>query len=773
MRSIDDHSFLCAINFCRIVGFLGDSDPAATTSTAATASPRSSRSARDNLDASSSSVQQPPNDDDKNERHKVELVWSVRSGKTKVVWDGSDITHLFSPEATKDRYETVDVSWQADVGPSTQGANATTATATGTSKVQVRIVAHVDSVTDLMRRPQYDLRLNGKSYRCLPTRDELRELAFVHSRSRRNRGSRTRSSAAPTPAEQSEPQAGVETSVVVTPVPAGLDDESATHDDRPEVQSDEGAAAPEVAALVAADESLEVTLRLEDLSSLGSHATGAGAGDDDDVVEAMITTQGGGGNDNDDRDEKLHRHVGGDVDELSDLGCGEEDEAEIESNGTGAVNLVGNEDDDDEKEESYCVTPAASTDFDFRLSMVGLKSAHSNSEHSSTDGAAAAAALVVDELRSDLYSPMLETLRLRITDHLPQLEDVVSKAIIRAFFVDNESSQYSCSGASFSPPRHVPVQIQPDLQGSSSSGSTFASAHNNNTSNISTHPCRRSTTVQLEMDSIKAAHEFVTALSHVAGNGEDAECRSDDDDDETSLDRRLDFMQAQIDAIFCLVRNDDIVPSQAARILLRVACVLGLEFDRPIPTNTVLLTNLDGTATARDVSKALAAFGEVVVTAVAPGGYGLGRFRDSTAAFRAEASRDSLLVKGHAPCVTVLSSSVASASGQEPAEISQLDETGHSGAADEDLRTDSPPSVVARPESPPVTIPHLMALGDFSISFVASSGAAMSSSASSMMMAAAPNKPRPISEAATSSGSSSTQATLAMTESSVSVFQPR
>lgn len=706
---------------CRIVGFLGgDSDP---TRSAAASSTRSSR----NVDATNANDEQiqplPPN-----ELHKVELVWSVKSGKTKIVWDGTDITHLFAPGSTRDRYETVDVTWKADVvAAQVQGA-------TSATKVQVQIVAHVDSVTDLMRRPQYDLRLDGKSYRSLPTRDELGELAFLHSRNCKKRT---------TAAEHSQPRAGAET----VAVPAvGLDE--GTNDDIPELQNDQEAASPEVAAPEPANAS-----KLEDLSSLGSHVSAEAAGDD---IETTLTTPG---DVNEDRDENLQCHVGGDVDELSDLGCGVGDEEEVGSDGSDAVILAGTE--EDEKEESYCVTPATSTDFDFRLSMVGLKSANSSENNSSTD-----AAQVVDELRSDLYSPMLETLRLRITEHLPQLEDVVSKAIIHAFFVDNESSQYSCSGASFSPPRHVPMQIQPDLQGSSSSGSTFASGNVNN--NISTHPRHRSTTVQLEMDSIKAAHEFVTSLSQAADEGEDAECRSDDN--ETSLDRRLDFMQAQIDAVFCLVRNDDIVPSQAARILLRVACVLGLEFARPIPTNTVLLTHLDGTATARDVSKALSTFGEVVVAAVAPGGYGLGRFRDSTAALRVESDRESLLVKGQVPCVTVLSSSVASAAaGQEQADVSALDETGHSGA-DEDLRTASPPSV-ARPESPPVTIPHLMALGDYSISFVANAGA-MSSSTSSLM-AAAPNKPRPISEAATSSGSSSTQATMAMTESSVSVLHPR
>jgi hypothetical protein len=72
--------------------------------------------------------------------------------------------------------------------------------------------------------------------------------------------------------------------------------------------------------------------------------------------------------------------------------------------------------------------------------------------------------------------------------------------------------------------------------------------------------------------------------------------------------------------------------------------------------------------------------------------------------------------------------------------------------ADDALRTDPPSLSSSRPDSPPVTIPHLMALGEYCISFVPES------------IATAPEKPRPISEATSSTGSSSTQDTLLTTD---------
>jgi len=46
---------------------------------------------------------------------------------------------------------------------------------------------------------------------------------------------------------------------------------------------------------------------------------------------------------------------------------------------------------------------------------------------------------IQDELHSDLYSPVLESLRLQITTSLPQTEEMVSRAIMNAFFRDSSS----------------------------------------------------------------------------------------------------------------------------------------------------------------------------------------------------------------------------------------------------------------------------------------------------------------------------------------------
>jgi hypothetical protein len=682
--------------------------------------------------------------------HTVELIWSVKSGKTRLLWDGNDVTHLFPPEDTKDRYRSVQLSWSTAPSSSSSvphqpiAAEAITAAATtAATTTAVQVAAHADVATDLAGRPQYDLRVDGASYRALPTRDELlarlrlrrqQEQLQRQQEKQQERGrQQTRSAGA-----GSEPKAEARDNAAG----AGAGGEELGVDKGeppPPPPSSPGApSSPSSSAPPTGDSASEPRhpgiARQQLQQQPGDIAGESGAGspekDNNGATEGPEV-----------RDENLvcrGSSDGTDAELMSELGSGPgEDDANVA------------------RGESFhnCPSPS-STDFDFRLSMVGLKHVGNPSARSSPGGAGAGA-VVVDELRSELYSPMLETLRLTISEHLPQLEDVVSRAIIRAFFADADSSHHSGSGL---PTPSSPAKSQQQGDGHRPQDLTRCSSNASSTSRRSSASRRsgsanahqRLDAVQLELDTLKAAYEFVEALPQADGTQEDS--RSD-----SGLDLRHVFMQKQIDSICWLVRNDEVTPAEASRILLRLACLLELDFASPVPADTVLLAGLGGSATPQDAALALSELGEVSASAVSPGGFGLVRFRDPIATPRLEAIHDRISVQGKCPQVVVLSSS--SVANQKDLESDERVHPTTTNLADDALRTDPPSLTSNRPDSPPETIPHLMALGEFCISF-----AAPNSSLSTI--GTVPDKPRPISEATSSTGSSSTQGTAAAEPSS-------
>jgi len=286
------------------------------------------------------------------------------------------------------------------------------------------------------------------------------------------------------------------------------------------------------------------------------------------------------------------------------------------------------------------------TDVNFRLSMVGLnKFAQQTSE-------------VRDELHSELYSPILESLRTQISEYLPQLEDMVSRAIINAFFVDPDVAHDTLSSSSSS---------------SSDGRSTKADPY------------------QVEADTLCSTFEFVSRN------------RAKKEDE----DLYLSCMQKQIDSVFIRVRNDELSPEQATRILLSAACVLELKFAKPIANDTVIFTGLSSSATDEDLYSALIQHGSVVATAVAAGsrGFGFCRFEDAASAttLKEAAGRNEFVVRGDSPASTrVLSEHLREKrEDRGAAKSSEVDES-------TDDKTDDPTSYY--PASPVNQgIPHLMA----------------------------------------------------------------
>jgi hypothetical protein len=87
------------------------------------------------------------------EEHEIVLIWSIQSGKTRVFWNNSNITHLFREEQ---RFDRVVFGWESRSG------------------AKFKIVAHAKPVAS---EPQYNVFVDETSFLSLP---HVSDLAGVH-----------------------------------------------------------------------------------------------------------------------------------------------------------------------------------------------------------------------------------------------------------------------------------------------------------------------------------------------------------------------------------------------------------------------------------------------------------------------------------------------------------------------------------------------------------------------------------------------------------------
>lgn len=234
---------------------------------------------------------------------------------------------------------------------------------------------------------------------------------------------------------------------------------------------------------------------------------------------------------------------------------------------------------------------------DFRLAMVGLSPSTNE---------------VVDELQSDLYSPTIDTLRTRITECIPQTEEMVSRAIMNAFFSDDDSLE---SQESFS---------------------------EDSTDHFFEH------SMQLEADAVARAYEWVNSTDRGIPD----------------VTKRLDFLQKQIDSVMAEIRRNRLSAGDACQHLISVACVLGLEVNPTSENTTILLVGLDPRAAEEDLSAKLKMYGEIATAAASETvGYGLCRYcYPASVGLATEASaRAEIVIQGRATQALSLST-VASVS---------------------------------------------------------------------------------------------------------------
>lgn len=206
------------------------------------------------------------------------------------------------------------------------------------------------------------------------------------------------------------------------------------------------------------------------------------------------------------------------------------------------------------------VTPANQN---FRLSMVGLSPGPGDE--------------VVDELRSDLYSPTIEVLRSQITQCIPQTEEMVSRAIINAFFSEDNDSRASS-----------------DSLLSESTSDHFLGP------------------IQFEVDAISQAYDWLRANQSLTAFAEQQE-------------HKLEFLQTQIDAVMLEVSRDRLTATEACQMLLSVACVLGVDVNPLHENTTVLLMGLGKGATETELVSELKWYGEISAAAVSSDG-SIGRY---------------------------------------------------------------------------------------------------------------------------------------------------
>lgn len=182
----------------------------------------------------------------------------------------------------------------------------------------------------------------------------------------------------------------------------------------------------------------------------------------------------------------------------------------------------------------------------FRLSIVGYNSMTSGEDE------------INDELYSNLYSNSLGSLRNQIVSCLPQTEEMVSRAIINAFFVDSQNTSETV---------------------------TYF-----NLEEINHH--------QIEAEYILEAYQWMKLNAEIAPRP---------DVDEMALQ----FLQKHIDNIFLLIRNEELNSDDAARIVFSVASVLDLPFANKIAQDTIILDDLPPGTTTEELRLLLSPYGEI------------------------------------------------------------------------------------------------------------------------------------------------------------------
>jgi hypothetical protein len=204
-------------------------------------------------------------------------------------------------------------------------------------------------------------------------------------------------------------------------------------------------------------------------------------------------------------------------------------------------------------------------DVGFRLSMAGFSTAGlTQPSHVSDD--------LMDDLTPTSFTNVLESLRRRITSIMPNSEDMVSRAIVKALSEDKCETLSSCSSL-----------------GSSCSIDSYCMSP-----------------VQIEADAVWETTEWINLNVQYAPRPD-------------VLEQKRDFLQRQMDTVFMHVHYDRLSEDAAARILSNVATLLGVPLRMAVPRDTLILRDLDKTTDRESLLSSLMVYGEIQHVGMASG----------------------------------------------------------------------------------------------------------------------------------------------------------
>ena len=185
-----------------------------------------------------------------------------------------------------------------------------------------------------------------------------------------------------------------------------------------------------------------------------------------------------------------------------------------------------------------------------------------------------------DELRSDLYSSALDALRGEMTSTVPELEEMMSRAIVYAYSEEHDSLGSSIANGSF------------DSFGSFHTEDELDPAEAESDALCETFQWMKWTTL----------HEASTDI----------------------YDLKLDFMRTQVELFVSHARHERLSPHAASQIMIGIAAILNLKLTQQIQRNTVILTGMRPDVTTQDLYRALNVFGQIESVCTASGHKGFG-----------------------------------------------------------------------------------------------------------------------------------------------------
>lgn len=182
-----------------------------------------------------------------------------------------------------------------------------------------------------------------------------------------------------------------------------------------------------------------------------------------------------------------------------------------------------------------------------------------------------------DALRSEMYSSSLDALRGEMSNAVPELDEMMSRAIVYAYSEDHESLGSSIANDSFG---------------------SFATEDELDPA-------------ETEADALCETYQWMKWSSlH--------------EESSVLYDLKLEFMRKQVESMVAHARHDRLSPHAASTIMIGMAAILNFKLARKMQHSTVILTGMRMDITTREVYLALSTFGEIQTVSTARGENGFG-----------------------------------------------------------------------------------------------------------------------------------------------------